>query len=178
MLIYACIVFNQVDVYSFGLLLCEMCVRELPVPQEVHCQISQVTNGALRRRIEQCVKRDPEERPTMSDILYQLQQLAQDVSTWSFGRTCGPTTKFRKTISKIFRSKPTVQSCFYLIGILISGSSKKQDALIIYCDLVETRTETSKESWKPSCSHNDGTFRLWTLCNWRNLYHVNLEEIV
>ena len=80
MLIYACILFNQVDVYSFGLLLCEMCVRELPVPQEVRSQISQVTNDALRGLIEQCVRRDPEERPTMSDIIYQLEQLAQAVS--------------------------------------------------------------------------------------------------
>ena len=80
MLIYACILFNQVDVYSFGLLLCEMCVRELPVPEEVHCQVSQVTNGALRGLIEQCVKRDPEERPTMSDIICELEQLAQAVS--------------------------------------------------------------------------------------------------
>ncbi|XP_020627176.1 serine/threonine-protein kinase tousled-like 1 [Orbicella faveolata] len=67
----------KVDVYSFGLLLCEMCVRELPVPQEVHCQISQVSNGALRGLIEQCVKRDPEERPSMSDIIYELEQLVQ-----------------------------------------------------------------------------------------------------
>jgi len=67
----------KVDVYSFGLLLCEMCVRELPVPQEVRCQIGQITNGALRGLIEQCVKRDPEERPTMNDIIYELEQLAQ-----------------------------------------------------------------------------------------------------
>ena len=66
--------------YSFGLLLCEMCIRELPVPQEVHSQISQVTNGTLRGLIEQCVRTDPEERPTMSDIICQLEQLAQAVS--------------------------------------------------------------------------------------------------
>ena len=72
--------FNQVDVYSFGLLLCEMCVRELPVPQEVHCQISQVTNGALRGLIEWCVKRVPEERPTMSHMICELEKLAQAVS--------------------------------------------------------------------------------------------------
>ena len=63
--------------YSFGLLLCEMCVRELPVPQEVHRQIGQVTNGALRELIEECVKRDPEERPSMSDIIHLLEKLAQ-----------------------------------------------------------------------------------------------------
>ena len=63
--------------YSFGLLLCEMCVRELPVPQEVHCQIGQVTNSVLRGLIEQGVKRNPEERPSMSDIISELEQLAQ-----------------------------------------------------------------------------------------------------
>jgi len=66
----------KIDVYSFGLLLCEMCVRELPVPEEIHSQIGKVTNGALRGLIEQCVKRDPEERPTMNDIIYELEQLA------------------------------------------------------------------------------------------------------
>ena len=73
--------------YSFGLLLCEMCVGELPVPQEVHCQISQVTNGALRGLIEQCVKRDPRERPTLSDIISELEQLAKTKRMLSLART-------------------------------------------------------------------------------------------
>lgn len=160
--------FNQVDVYSFGLLLCEMCVRELPVPQEVHCQISQVTNSALRGLIERCVKRDPEERPTMSDIICELEQLAEAVSIWSLGRTCGTRTKSRKKRSKIFRSKPTVQSCFYLIGILIRGNIQKQGTLIIYSDLVETRTEIRKEALKPSCKHKDRTF--YELCATEETY--------
>ena len=63
--------------YSFGLLLCEMCVRELPVPQEVGNQIAQVANGVLRGIIERCVKMDPEERPTMSDVISELEQLAK-----------------------------------------------------------------------------------------------------
>ena len=113
MLIYACFLFNQVDVYSFGLLLCEMCIRELPVPQEVHCQILQVTNGALRGLIEQCVKRDPEERPTMSDIICELEQL---VSIWSLARTYGTTTMSRTRISKIFRLKPTVHIDYFMVG--------------------------------------------------------------
>lgn len=71
---------NQVDVYSFGLLLCEMCVRELPVPQEVDNQIGQVTNGVLRGLIERCVKKDPEQRPTMSDVICGLEELAKTKS--------------------------------------------------------------------------------------------------
>ena len=63
--------------YSFGLLLCEMCVRELPVPQEIHNQIRQVTDGALQGLIQRCVERDLRERPTTSEVISELEQLAK-----------------------------------------------------------------------------------------------------
>ncbi len=72
-----CFLFKQVDVYSFGVLLCEMCIRELPVPQEIHNQIGQVTNGALRRLIQRCVQRDPETRSAMSEEICKLEELAK-----------------------------------------------------------------------------------------------------
>ena len=59
--------------YSFGVLLCEMCIREQPDPQELHNQIGQV-NGVLQGLIQRCVERDPEARPTMSDVIYELEQ--------------------------------------------------------------------------------------------------------
>lgn len=72
---HACDSFKQVDVYSFGLLLCEMCIRELPDPQEVRFQIRQVPNGELRGLVQRCVNRDPEERPTMSDVIGGLEEI-------------------------------------------------------------------------------------------------------
>ena len=57
--------------YSFGVLLCEMCIREQPDPEELHNQIDRV-NGVLRGLIQRCVERDPEARPTMSDVLSVL----------------------------------------------------------------------------------------------------------
>ena len=63
------------DVYSFGLLLCEMCIRELPDPQEIRYQIRRVPNRELRGLIQRCVNRDPGERPTMSDVIDELEEL-------------------------------------------------------------------------------------------------------
>ena len=63
--------------YSFGLLLCEMCIRELPVPQQIQEQIGLVTNGVLRELIMRCVMRVPEARPTISDVISVLTQQAE-----------------------------------------------------------------------------------------------------
>jgi len=65
----------KVDVYSFGVLLCEMCTREQPDPEQIHKQMSRVT-GSLRGLIQRCVERDPEARPTMSDVIRELEQFA------------------------------------------------------------------------------------------------------
>ena len=63
------------DVFSFGLLLCEMCIGELPVPQEIRDQIGQVTNAVLRGLIQRCVQQDPKTRPAMSEVIAELEEL-------------------------------------------------------------------------------------------------------
>ena len=63
--------------FSFGLLLCEMCIGELPVPQEIPDQIGQVANGVLRGLIQRCVRRDPETRPAMSEVVAELKELTK-----------------------------------------------------------------------------------------------------
>ena len=65
---------HQMDVYSFGVLLCEMCTRELPIPLELHSQVRRVT-GVLRELIERCTEGDPNARPTISEVTRRLQQL-------------------------------------------------------------------------------------------------------
>ena len=58
--------------YSFGLLLCEMCIRELPDPQQIQKQIGLVTNGVLRELVMRCVMRIPSARPSMNDVITVL----------------------------------------------------------------------------------------------------------
>ncbi|KAL9975242.1 hypothetical protein ACROYT_G012377 [Oculina patagonica] len=64
----------KVDVYSFGVLLCEMCIRELPDPERRDQQISMVANHVLRALLRGCVQRGPETRPNMEEIIEELEE--------------------------------------------------------------------------------------------------------
>ena len=61
--------------YSFGVLLCEMCIRELPDPERRDQQIDMVTIRLLRALIRRCVNTQPESRPNMDEIIEELEKL-------------------------------------------------------------------------------------------------------
>lgn len=63
----------KIDVYSFGVLLCEMCIRELPDPQNRKEQVAMVANHVLRGLIRRSVQTDPKERPSMHEIIENLE---------------------------------------------------------------------------------------------------------
>lgn len=65
----------KIDVYSFGLLLCEMCIRELPVPHQIEDQISMVTDQTLKNLVISCIRKDPKERPSMAEVICELEQM-------------------------------------------------------------------------------------------------------
>ncbi|XP_078367595.1 uncharacterized protein LOC144651508 isoform X2 [Oculina patagonica] len=63
----------KVDVYSFGVLLCEMYIRELPDPQRRDEQVRRVANERLRTRlIRPCMRLTPGTRPDMDEIITEL----------------------------------------------------------------------------------------------------------
>ena len=61
--------------YSFGVLLCEMSTRKLPDPEKRDEQVAMVTNHALRALIRRCLHQDPQDRPSMEDIICELEKL-------------------------------------------------------------------------------------------------------
>ena len=60
---------HQIDVYSFGVLLCEMCIRKLPDPSNREVQVSLVTNTEFRGLVRRCLQKTPSMRPTMQEII-------------------------------------------------------------------------------------------------------------
>ena len=62
----------KVDVYSFGALFCEMCIRQLPDPQRRNEQVVLITNGVFRGLVRRCLQREHGARPTMQKIIYKL----------------------------------------------------------------------------------------------------------
>ena len=59
--------------FSFGVLLCEMCIGELPDPERRVEQIAIVQNRLLRALIRRCLQSDPEARPNMEEIIKDLE---------------------------------------------------------------------------------------------------------
>ena len=64
----------QVDVYSFGVLLCEICIRKQPDPERRTEQVAMVTNRGIRVLIRGCLQPDPTARPSMADIIRELEK--------------------------------------------------------------------------------------------------------
>ena len=63
----------KMDVYSYGVLLLEMCSRRFPNPEECEALLQRVQQPAMVALIQQCMEREPMRRPTMSDIIGQLE---------------------------------------------------------------------------------------------------------
>lgn len=65
----------KMDVYSFGVLLCELCINQTPNPAERERQIALMWNKDLRELAEQCITPDPLTRCTMTDVINVLEPM-------------------------------------------------------------------------------------------------------
>ena len=60
------------DVYSFGVLLCQMCIWELPDRERRSQQVEMVTDYVIQDLIKECLERDPKDRPGIERIVNEL----------------------------------------------------------------------------------------------------------
>ena len=60
--------------YSFGVLLCEMWIQEMPDPERREEQVLLVRNRFFRNLVRQCLQADPAMRPDMAQIIQELEQ--------------------------------------------------------------------------------------------------------
>ena len=59
--------------FSFGVLLCEMCIREMPDPERRNEQVRRVRSHSLRNLVCECLRTDPAERPDMARIIQDIE---------------------------------------------------------------------------------------------------------
>ena len=72
-----CFLFFKIDVYSFRVLLCEMCTfKQFTDSQKRLAQVNyMVRNNGLRKLVRRCLKTNPKERPDMTEIISELKRL-------------------------------------------------------------------------------------------------------
>lgn len=67
------IVLSKIDVYSFGVLLCEISTGELPDPEWREQQVRSVNNSNYRAVIQRCQEPDAGMRANMEHIIDELE---------------------------------------------------------------------------------------------------------
>ena len=63
----------KMDVYSYGVLVLEVCSRRFPNQEECEALLQRVQQPAMVTLIQQCMEQKITQRPTMSDIIRQLE---------------------------------------------------------------------------------------------------------
>ncbi|KXJ05667.1 putative tyrosine-protein kinase [Exaiptasia diaphana] len=69
---------SKIDVFSFGILLCEMNIRELPDLSERNLQVAMVSNQRQRELIQRCLLRNPDARPCIGEVIDILLRSRED----------------------------------------------------------------------------------------------------
>ena len=68
---------TKIDIYSYGILLCEVATCQFPDPVKYHDMLQQVQTQwqFIYDLIISCTKQNPDDRPTMLQILDELNRI-------------------------------------------------------------------------------------------------------
>ena len=67
----------KIDVYSYGIVLCEVCTSRFPKAEDYRNMILQVQRERpqVYELIVECTKRDPSDRPSMAEVIVELSKM-------------------------------------------------------------------------------------------------------
>ena len=67
----------KIDVYSYGIVLCEVCTSRFPKAEDYRNMILQVQRERpqVYELIVECTKRDPSDRPSMAEVILELSKM-------------------------------------------------------------------------------------------------------
>ena len=69
---------TKIDVYSFGILMCEVITKEQPDPEQYHVRLQQVRriSRPAHSLIVRCTDHDPDKRPRMAEVINELNKIS------------------------------------------------------------------------------------------------------
>lgn len=66
---------SQIDVFSYGILVCEMFICELPDKDKMEREMGRIENNRIKNVVKDCTAKDPQERLTMAQVINLWQQI-------------------------------------------------------------------------------------------------------
>ena len=66
---------TKMDVYSYGIMVCELMTCQFPSSPAVFRSMLQSVSPSIRQVVQECVNKSPEKRPTMQQVIKSLDEL-------------------------------------------------------------------------------------------------------
>ena len=66
---------TKMDVYSYGIMVCELMTCQFPSSSTIFCSILQSVSPSIRLPVQDCINRNPDKRPTIQQVIKSLDEL-------------------------------------------------------------------------------------------------------